>query len=380
MDNARLRIIFDKNKKANNTTVQGLIQIEIRVAGSNKSIVVSTGMKLYKDQFLLKVNSVCKSSTPNNLLIDGVVFKKLREIESYVYSDRCKSLVDVKNWLIGNNESNEKVIPFIESELIKRSKSNDLKFNTIKQHYTLINKLKSFGKIDTFKDITYNNISDFDNSMRNDGLLAVSANKKHSIFKVYIKEAINKGLISKNPYDLFKPQKSKSKDPIYLTEEEVNKLKEYTPDYGYLERTKDLYLFQCYTGLAYADLMKFSKESIKEIDGYRAIQSNREKTDENFITLFLPEAERIAIKYNYELPKITNQKYNEYLKDVAKGAGINKPLISHSARHTFATYLLNKDIPIETVARALGHSNIKQTQHYAKLLGKKVIDDMKKLL
>ena len=135
-----------------------------------------------------------------------------------------------------------------------------------------------------------------------------------------------------------------------------------------------------FTGLSYSDLLLFDKDSVTAIDGIDIIRSNRKKTDENFITVFLNEAKEIAEKYKYNLPKLSNQKYNKYLKDVATGSGINKPLTSHYARHTFATYLLNKDIPIETVARALGHSNIKQTQHYARLLGKKVIDDMKKLL
>lgn len=83
------------------------------------------------------------------------------------------------------------------------------------------------------------------------------------------------------------------------------------------------------------------------MEDVKIIQSNRVKADENFITIFLPEVDRIAIKYKYDLPKPINQKYNEYLKTAATGAGINKQLVSHCLRHTFATYLLNKNIPIE---------------------------------
>lgn len=81
-----------------------------------------------------------------------------------------------------------------------------------------------------------------------------------------------------------------------------------------------------------------------------------------------------------ELPVMSNQKYNDYLKLIQASCGINKNLTTHVARHTFATYLLNKDVPIETVSRAVGHSSVKQTAHYARLLGSKVIEDMKKLL
>lgn len=86
--------------------------------------------------------------------------------------------------------------------------------------------------------------------------------------------------------------------------------------------------------------MSFDRESVSETDGFKVIRSNRIKTDENYITLFLPEAERIAVKYKYELPRLTNQKYNEYLKEIAKGAGINKQLVSHTARHRILHFAL----------------------------------------
>lgn len=379
MDNARIRFIFDKKKIADNTTTKGLLQVEVRIAGSNKAVFISTGVKLYKNQVSIKSISVCKSNVPNNLIIDSTALGVLRKVEKFVLSEKCKNLSDVKNWN-KDDSSDELIIPFMREHLRVRSKTLNLGQGTIKQHNVLINKLIKFEKIHTFKDLTYNNIELFDFYMKGEGLSSVSAHKRHSIFRIYIRDAINRGLLSSNPYSMYNPKKGKSKDPVYLTQEEVQLLKDYTPDFGYLERARDLFLFQCFTGLAYIDLMNFNKGSASDTDGFKVIRSNRVKTDENYITLFLPEAERIAIKYKYELPKLSNQKYNEYLKDVAKGAGINKLLVSHSARHTFATYLLNKDIPIETVSRALGHSNIKQTQHYARLLGKKVIEDMKKLL
>lgn len=87
--------------------------------------------------------------------------------------------------------------------------------------------------------------------------------------------------------------------------------------------------------------MKFNKESVSEVDRHKVIRSNRQKTDENYITLFLPEAERIANKYEYNLPKLINQKYNEYLKEVATAAGITKSLVSHVARCMKNNYCLH---------------------------------------
>jgi integrase len=132
--------------------------------------------------------------------------------------------------------------------------------------------------------------------------------------------------------------------------------------------------------MSYIDLMQFSESDIYEMEGSKVIRSRREKTDESFIMLLLSEAEQILEKYGYRMPNYSNQKYNDYLKILGAGAGLTKTLTTHVARHTFATYLLNRNIPIETVSRALGHSNIKMTEHYARMLGKKVISDMKELL
>ena len=126
--------------------------------------------------------------------------------------------------------------------------------------------------------------------------------------------------------------------------------------------------------------MAFKPDWIYEIEGVKVFRDARSKTGVGFFSVFLPDAQRIFEKYEKNLPKLSNQKYNDYLKLIATACGIKKNLTSHVARHTYATYLLNKDIPIETVSKAIGHSSIKQTQHYAKLLGRKVVRDMKKLL
>lgn len=331
-----MRFIFDRKnesgfkgkKKGGKYKETGLLQIEVRKDGTDKRVFISTNLRIKPDQFSDKNGFTCKNHD-NAKGITGKAHERFRKVESFVCSNKCSDISDVKYWDRADF-SKISIIEFIESELRRKNAS----ITVVEYNHSFIKRLNEYGKIKTFEDISYNNIIGLDAVLRKYITSEPTLYKRHSLFKGYIQEAINRGLFKGlNPYALFKNSKGKSKDPIFLTDNEIEKLKEYTPDYGYLERTKDLYLFQCFTGLAYADLMNFSKESIKEIDGYKAIQSNREKTDENFITLFLPEAEKIAIKYNYELPKITNQKYNQYLKDVANGSGINKPLISHSARH-----------------------------------------------
>lgn len=355
---------------------KGLLQIVVRMNKTSRRKHISTGIRLYKNQFSDKKGFTCINHENAKDITSGA-WEMFNEIEKYCLSDRCLKWDDIDNWNKDHGEL-ESVVKFIESEM----KLRDMEYNTLKAHITLVNKLNDFKNIKTFHDLTYTNIVGFDKYMRDNGIGNISINKNHSLFNMYIKIAINKELIDKTPYDRFTPPKGKNNDPVFLTIEEVEKLKGLSGLNDKLERTRDLFIFQCYTGMAYVDMQSFSKDDIQIIDKQEIIRSSRTKTDESFILLFLPDAKKIAEKYNYNLPKISNQKYNDYLKLLIAHPNINitKKVTSHTARHTFATYLLNKGIPLETVSKTLGHANIKQTQLYARLLGKKVIDDMKKLL
>lgn len=374
MNNISIRFRFDKRNEASKTK-QGLLHIEVREIGTNDCVLIQTGIRLYKNQFSDKMGFTCK----NHDLADAITKQAhdiFNEIHQFSISDRCKVLKDVKGWK--SKENKQLLIPFIESEM----KLRDMEYNTLKAHVTLVNKLNDFKNIKTFADLTYTNIVAFDKYMRDKKIGNISINKNHSLFNMYIKIAINKELIQKSPYDLFTPPKGKNNDPVFLTIEEVERIKNLSGLNEKLERTRDLFVFQCYTGMAYVDMQSFSKNDIQILNEQEIIRSSRTKTDESFILLFLPDAKKIAEKYNYNLPKISNQKYNDYLKLLIAHpeVNINKKVTSHTARHTFATYLLNKGISLETVSKTLGHSSIKQTQLYARILSKKVIDDMKKLL
>lgn len=374
MNNISIRFRFDKRNEASKTK-QGLLHIEVREIGTNDCVLIQTGIRLYKNQFSDKMGFTCK----NHDLADAITKQAhdiFNEIHQFAISDRCKVLKDVKGWK--SKENKQLLIPFIESEM----KLRDMEYNTLKAHVTLVNKLNDFKNIKTFADLTYTNIVAFDKYMRDKKIGNISINKNHSLFNMYIKIAINKELIQKSPYDLFTPPKGKNNDPVFLTIEEVERIKNLSGLNEKLERTRDLFVFQCYTGMAYVDMQSFSKNDIQILNEQEIIRSSRTKTDESFILLFLPDAKKIAEKYNYSLPRISNQKYNDYLKLLIAHpeVNINKKVTSHTARHTFATYLLNKGISLETVSKTLGHSSIKQTQLYARILSKKVIDDMKKLL
>ena len=373
MDNLSMRYVFDRKHKATETE-KGLLQVEVRIIGTSTKKFFSTGVKLTTLQFSDKNGFTCINH-PHSQVLTGRARYVYNKIEAFIFSRECKTFSDVSKW---NKKPGETLLvkDFIQKELSRWRASKA----TVTHYNSLIKRLDGFGKIKRFADFTYQNIADFDNYLRQFIVSQPTLYKRHNTLKRVIKEAVNQKLCDSNPYDLFKVKPGQSKKPIFLNEKEIQQIIDYNPTVDKVKKVKDLFLFQCFTGLAYVDMNKFDKSYIATVHGYKVINSNRQKTDQEFITLLLPQAEAILDKYDYTLPKISNQKYNDYIKLLAAGACIDKRITSHAARHTFATYLLNKGIPIETIAKAMGHSNIRMTQHYAKLLGKKVVDDMSRLL
>jgi integrase len=155
-----------------------------------------------------------------------------------------------------------------------------------------------------------------------------------------------------------------------------------------LDRVKDIFLFSCYTGLAYSEIERLSTDHlVKDPDGETLIKINRKKTNVGVIVPLLPQAAAIIKKYeddplaNYKgtlLPVTSNQKINAFLKEIAVLCDISKNLTFHMARHTFAaTVTLSNGVPIETVSKILGHTSIKTTQIYGKIVDLKVSEDMR---
>ena len=172
----------------------------------------------------------------------------------------------------------------------------------------------------------------------------------------------------------------KSQKPVdYLTEEEVNKIVNKDFKNERIEKVKDLFLFQCETALAYADAVQITFADIKKEKEIFYVKKRRQKTGIEFFTILTPKAMEILKKYNFNLDIISNQKANAYLKEIADVCGIEKHLTTHTARHTAATRLLNSGYRLEIVSKILGHTNTKQTQHYAKLVDKTIIKEYEKL-
>ena len=198
--------------------------------------------------------------------------------------------------------------------------------------------------------------------------------------KTVIKFAISNGKLQKDPFADVRINKGE-KEVEFLTESEISVIRMKKMHTERLEKVRDLFLFQCFTGLAYVDLAELRKEDYQKNDlGQVYIRKKISKTGVAFTTVLFEDAIKIAEKYDYELPVLSNQKYNTYLKEIQDICGITKPLHTHIGRHTCATYLLNKGLSLDVVAKVLGHSNTKQTKHYARLLDQTVFTELKKVI
>ncbi len=235
------------------------------------------------------------------------------------------------------------------------------------------------------KELTSNFINEYEYYLKTEKKFMIS-----TVFKCIqrlrrvIKMAIAMDYLTKDPFILYHA-KEPHKEIVYLSVEELNRLESYPFASDRLSQVRDMFIFCCYTGLAYTEMANLKPENlIKHPDGSVCIEMCRQKTQRNFVVPLLKKAQSIIHKYqndNQLLPIITNQRFNAYLKEIADIVNINKRLTHHIARKTFATtILLYNDVPIEIVSELLGHSKISITQeHYAKVMQSKISEHMNKL-
>ena len=208
-------------------------------------------------------------------------------------------------------------------------------------------------------------------------------------FKKIIRRALANKWMKDDPFAHWKGS-WKFQEREFLSQKELRKIEKKKIKIQRLDQVRDVFVFSCYTGLAFADIKKLKTSNLVEGDGMRRwIKTRRQKTNSLSRIPLLSVPEKILEKYkshpyvesgNGILPVLTNQKFNSYLKEIADICKITKNLTTHIARHTFATTItLSNGVPIETVAQMLGHSSLKTTQIYAKVVDQKIEDDIKLL-
>lgn len=373
-----LAMVFDRCHKgsANKHAI-----VELRIAYDSKQTYISTGVFLFPKEWKKKSQVVVDRA---DALILNEFLQKFRidalEVIREMYEEGNIDIFAVKRRMI---EKKKKAVTFLEYYAQKAENRKHGICKIAQGRYDLVLRvLKEFGKIKNFSDLNEKNIIAFENFLKKKGIMATSRYQNYHKYLIrFIKMAQREGYMKYNPYDTVRLDHGdfdKSIDKC-LSLEEVRKLQAATMDER-LSKVRDLFLFQCYSCLSYTDLEKFDTKKIEEVDGKKYYSGRRGKTKVRFTVPLLQPALEILEKYNKKLPKISNAKYNEYLKEVAEAAGIEKSLTTHWARHTGATLLLNGGVPMEIVSKVCGHSSVKMTEKiYAKLLPKTVVTEVKKI-
>lgn len=282
----------------------------------------------------------------------------------HYYEDDRKEQKSAKELSLAEISESKDFIAYCEEALA----SEQLAPGTRRHKQVVIDALKTYGKIQTYGDLTAKNLMAFDKWLHNGDRTDVTIYGYHKKLKKWVSELERTEQIPRNPYKLVTFNLGKSKERQPLLESELVLIREAQLD-SRLDRVRDLFIFAAYTGLAFCDTQAFDFATMTIQEGSMSyIDGSRIKTGTKFFTPILSPAMDVLKKYNYKLPKISNQKANDYLHLIQAKLDIKKNLTFHVARHSFATLTLAHDVPIENVARMLGHEDIRTTQIYAKIL------------
>ena len=331
----------------------------------------------YMDSIKVKVHKIQETLLENQELVTSEIIKNIYLGKSIKH----KMILEVFQ------EHNDKVEKLIGKDFAPGTAE---RYKTAKKHVSNYI-LKEYNVEDIpVKDVDHKFITGFEYYLKTTRNCSHNTSIKYiTNFKKIIKIAYANDWIDKDPFLHWKA-KLKIVDREFLTENEIQKIVEKEFSVNRLNQVKDIFIFCCFTGLAYADVKKLTKNDIViGIDGEHWIKTKRAKTDtrSNIPILSIPQT--IIEKYSEHmeileseliLPVLSNQKMNAYLKEIADLCQINKNLTFHLARHTFATTVtLTNGVPIESVSKMLGHKSLRTTQHYAKIIDRKVSEDMNAL-
>lgn len=368
-----VRFVFDRKHTASKTT-KGTVQIEILFERKRKWI--STGVRLYSDQWndKTKVKNTVQSVDLNERL--DAQMQNINEFINNLIKNKEAFSFDKLEHFLKYSQQKESFIDFIKRRVSERT---DLRKGTLNTHASLINSLEEFGRIIYFSDITTANIMYYDDFLHKKYAKQTTVHGYHKRLKRYINESIKYELIKENPYNKLKFDRGKSEGIKYLTIEQINQIRSLEIASESIDKVRDLFIFQCFTGLSYADLFKFDFSTVIERKKKFFIRDARVKTQEEYFLMLLKPAMEILRKYDFKLPAISNYQYNLRLKIVQELAKIKLSLHSHMARHSFAVMALNMGVSIENLAKMMGHTDIKTTQIYAKVLNKSVQEEFEKM-
>ena len=392
------RVVF--YLRSNYVNKEGKTSVMLRIYLNNERLSLgSTGIAITasqwdKDKERIKGRTTDALST--NLQLDNIagglqaIFRKIEMSDDL-------SLERIKSEFLGKKDEIDTLMQLFEkhnTDISKQvgifvSKATLQKYNVCKRHFSDFLD-KQYKRNDLkLTELTYLVIREFDLYLRTVvGQNSNTATKTMKTFKTITLLGQKMGVLLHDPFMNHRFHL----EPVnrgFLTDEEILLIANKEIGIPRLELVRDIFIFSCFTGLAYIDVSNLTPDHIVTLGAKQWIMTQRQKTsvETNILLLDIPKA--IIDKYcdnpaypkreNKLFPILSNQKMNAYLKEIADLCGIKKNLTFHLARHTFATMSLSKGVPMESVSKILGHTNIKTTQIYARITNKKIEHDMEEL-
>ena len=396
MSKSTFRILFYLRKNYLNKSGKAGIMVRLTVNGDMVQFSSKLDIEpaLWDTKAGKAIGNSVKARKMNSMLDD--IRTALNNHYRYVESrDSFVTAEKVRNAFLGYEVRQQTLL-----ELFKQHNEDASKLNGIsKAPATLVKYDRTYRRLEEFmkakykvsdialREIDHKFVTDFEFHLRTVSRCNENTTGKFmQIFRKIVLIAKNNGWITIDPFANYHIH-MKAVDRGYLTEQELERILQKDFDSRRLEQVRDVFIFSCFTGLSYVDVRNLTKENVvTSFDGKLWLQLHRQKTSTAVSLPLLKTPLAILKKYEDKLPDgrllpvSSNQKLNSYLKEIADVCGIKKNLTFHLARHTFATTTtLAKGVPIETVSKMLGHTNIKTTQIYARITNDKIREDMEML-
>lgn len=381
MEKTLFNAVYDRKKRllANGTA---LVQVEAYLRGKNKYF--STKIYLTPDQWDKKHRKV--KNHPNAIRLNKQIKDQIAKYEDFEL-ERLNSgkpfTLDILSDFVNGKVTND-FVKFMSTEIDNEVCSTA----TTTSQKTTLAALKEFRSVILFSEMDYELLTDFEKFLYGKGLGVNTINKYFRHVRKFVNIAINKKLmdLNKYPFREFKA-KSETTEREYLQPEELELLEalKLSKENAHLQKVLDMFLFSCYCGLRFSDLVALSRDKIVTKDGNIWIDTRMIKTNEPIkiplYLLFQGKPIEILNKYidtdrKFIFDELTNQYVNRCLKDIAKLAEITKNLTFHTARHTQATYMLYKGVSIKAIQKLLGHKKLETTQIYAKIMDKSLVNEL----
>lgn len=391
-----MSIIFDHRKR----TKKGEDgPVEIRVTVNRKPYYINTGVRVQAHRLVAGTIRDDKDTTNADALNERLrIMSHLveQEVNHCLEERRAINIIGIRRKIGDMDVECRDDEPTLVNWIREQADVMNVSHSTWQKYITLCNRLLKFGMLTRWEQLNTEVIYNFDawlhqqdkpmtdtqrqNGAKPEKIGDAGVDSYHKSLRAMLNRAKKMKKIVVNPYDSLRGEFRCTKHDVinYLTEDQMQKIMELTPVHGsQVAIARDLFIFQMFTGLAYVDTQRFDAMQYREVDGKWKFIGERVKTGVPYVSMLLPPVVEVLKRYNWQVPKMNNQRYNQMLKAIGMVIGIER-LHSHMARHSFATWMLSNGAKIENVARMLGHTNITQTQRYAQVLAKDVYDDYAK--